>query len=91
MGNPIRERGKTMANTMNPEVKALWVADLRANPDAQGVGYLDYALPDGQRRQCCLGRLCLLAVLAGVIPEAPPGWRRNPALPPMYTATRARG
>lgn len=53
---------------MDAEVKRLWVADLRANPESQGTGMLDYIDDDGKRKQCCLGRLCLLAVAAGVIP-----------------------
>lgn len=53
---------------MKAEVKAAWIADLRANPDAQGNAQLDYIDTDGKRKQCCLGRLCLLAVKAGVIP-----------------------
>lgn len=54
---------------MKAAVKTEWVADLRANPDAQGHGFLDYIdSEDGKRKQCCLGRLCLLAVAAGVIP-----------------------
>lgn len=54
---------------MKEEIKALWTADLRANPDAQGFGALDYFDAHGKRKQCCLGRLCMLAVEAGVIPQ----------------------
>src|SRR5579859_6892759 len=54
---------------MKAAVKAAWVKDLRENPGAQGIKLLDYIDPaDGKRKQCCLGRLCLLAVEAGVIP-----------------------
>jgi hypothetical protein len=53
---------------MKAVVKTAWIADLRANPDAQGESALDYIDQDGKRKQCCLGRLCLLAVDAGVIP-----------------------
>jgi len=53
---------------MKAAVKTAWVKDLRDNPDAQGQALLDYIDTDGNRRQCCLGRLCLLAVAAGVIP-----------------------
>lgn len=55
-----------MTTRMNPEVKALWVADLRANPDKQGRGVL--SATDG--KDCCLGRLCRLAVTAGIIPTS---------------------
>lgn len=54
---------------MNPEIKARWVAWLRANVDKQGRGYLqqldtsDYS-PAGF---CCLGGLCELAVQDGII------------------------
>lgn len=47
---------------MNADVKALWVADLRANGDKQGRQAL---CRDG--KYCCLGRLCELAVVAGVV------------------------
>lgn len=58
---------------MNQEIKALWVADLRKNGDLQGMGALR-TLPqmDGSSKFCCLGRLCELAVAAGVIPEPVP-------------------
>lgn len=39
---------------MNPELKAKWIADLRANPDLQGRMYLRST--DG--KFCCIGRLC---------------------------------
>lgn len=52
---------------MNPEIKKLWVADLRANADKQGRGALAKVAEDGFVRYCCLGRLCELAVAAGVI------------------------
>ena len=54
---------------MKAAVKTAWTADLREHPEVQGHGYLDYIDNQGVRRQCCLGRLCLLAVAAGVIPE----------------------
>jgi hypothetical protein len=47
---------------MNPDIKARWVAWLRANVDKQGRGRLQG--PDGF---CCLGGLCELAVEDGVI------------------------
>lgn len=34
---------------------AVWTADLRANADIQGKGYLEYG-----DRFCCLGRICYL-------------------------------
>jgi hypothetical protein len=40
---------------MNPEIKAKWIADLRANPDLQGRTYLRRTR-DG--KFCCMGRLC---------------------------------
>ncbi len=48
---------------MNAEIKKLWIEDLRAHPDMQGRGKL---MING--KSCCLGRLCLLAVDAGIIP-----------------------
>jgi hypothetical protein len=54
---------------MKAAVKTAWVKDLRDNPDAQGRGLLDYLDSEGNRKNCCLGRLCRLAVAAGVIPE----------------------
>lgn len=54
--------------SMDPEIKAEWIAELR-NPEAkQGTGVLRDA--DGSR--CCLGVLCDIAVKHGVIPE--PEW-----------------
>lgn len=46
---------------MNQDVKALWTEDLRANPELQGFGVLEY-----NEKFCCLGRLCLLAIKNGV-------------------------
>lgn len=48
---------------MNADVQKIWIEDLRAHPELQGVGELETA--DG--KFCCLGRLCVLAVAAGVI------------------------
>jgi len=53
---------------MKALVRTAWITDLRENPDAQGIGFLDYIDSKGKHRQCCLGRLCRLAVAAGVIP-----------------------
>lgn len=54
---------------MKAAVKTAWVKDLREHPEVQGTSALDYIDPkDGKRKQCCLGRLCLLAVEAGAIP-----------------------
>jgi hypothetical protein len=40
---------------MKEEVKNLWIADLRANPEKQGFGALHT-----DTGECCLGRLCLV-------------------------------
>lgn len=53
--------------SMNAEVKALWVADLRAHPELQGTGELN---PEGTH-YCCLGRLCVLAEQAGIVKRIP--------------------
>lgn len=42
---------------MNPELKAKWIADLRANPHLQGRE----ALRTKDGKFCCLGRLCEVA------------------------------
>lgn len=44
---------------MNPEIKALWIADLRANAHLQGHKCLKR-----DDKYCCLGRLCELHRLA---------------------------
>lgn len=49
---------------MNAEIKALWIADLRSGKHKQTTGLLQ-----SRRGFCCLGRLCELAVEAGVIPK----------------------
>ena len=49
--------------TMNAKIKKRWVADLRKNKKLQGVGYLRTE----DDKFCCLGRLCELAVKAGVV------------------------
>ena len=41
---------------MNPEIKRLWVDDLRANPDLQGRKRLRTVAAEGNKF-CCLGRL----------------------------------
>lgn len=48
--------------SMNPEIKARWIADLRSGEFEQGRGYLN---ADG--KLCCLGVLCEQAVRAGII------------------------
>lgn len=48
---------------MNAEIKARWVAWLRANVDKQGYG----ALRNPDDKFCCLGGLCELAVADGII------------------------
>lgn len=54
---------------MKPEIKKAWIADLRANRDKQGRGFLR---KDG--RFCCLGRLCELAVKAGILTHRTEGY-----------------
>jgi hypothetical protein len=49
--------------SMNPEIKAAWLAWLRANGDKQGMGLLR----SWDDKYCCLGGLCELAVQAGVV------------------------
>ena len=52
---------------MNAEVKKLWIDDLRAHPELQGRERMKSG--DGTQF-CCLGRLCELALIAGVeLPE----------------------
>lgn len=46
---------------MKDDIKALWTADLRANPELQGFDALEQ-----NEKFCCLGRLCLLAIKNGV-------------------------
>jgi hypothetical protein len=41
---------------LNPDLKARWIADLRANPQLQTTGKLQ----NHEGKNCCLGRLCLL-------------------------------
>lgn len=53
---------------MNTEIKAAWVKALRSGDYEQGQHYLSYTDWGGQRRMCCLGVLCDLAVQQGVIP-----------------------
>lgn len=56
---------------MNPAIKALWVTALLDGNSEQGRGFLGYTSEeDGKEKRCCLGVLCDLAVLAGVIPPA---------------------
>ncbi|HEY6018325.1 MAG TPA: hypothetical protein VIY48_00035 [Candidatus Paceibacterota bacterium] len=55
--------------SMNPEVKALWIAALESGEYEQGVGYLKAFREGGKPHYCCLGVLCDLAVKAGVVGE----------------------
>ncbi len=48
---------------MNPKVKKIWVKNLREHPERQGKNFLG----QGTKR-CCLGELCDIAVVYGVIP-----------------------
>ena len=55
---------------MNQEIKARWVAWLRANADKQTTGRLNRVTSDRDTDPvgfCCLGGLCELAVQDGVI------------------------
>jgi hypothetical protein len=54
---------------MDPEVKAAWVTALLDGNSIQGTQKLTTVGTDGKQRDCCLGVLCKLAILAGVIPE----------------------
>jgi hypothetical protein len=51
---------------MNPEVKAMWLTDLRSGEFTQGKGAL--RTEDGE--YCCLGVLCELGAREGIIPPA---------------------
>ena len=56
---------------MKREIAEKWAADLRSGSTVQGTGALhERFLPepgfDEQERFCCLGRLCVLALEAGV-------------------------
>lgn len=62
--------------TMNPEVKALWLEALRSGRYDQGMGNLKAGDADDPA-YCCLGVLCELAAIDGVIPA---GQRREDAL-----------
>lgn len=57
--------------SMNQEIKARWVAWLRANADKQSVGRLNRVTSDDEPNHpvgfCCLGGLCEIAVQDGVI------------------------
>lgn len=53
---------------MKRNLRDRWVADLRANPDKQGWGYLWTE----DNKNCCLGRLCLLM---GAAPHAEQSYR----------------
>lgn len=56
-----------MSNKLKPEIKEAWVNDLLANADKQGTGFLSKVDPDtGKDVFCCWGRLCELAIAAGV-------------------------
>ncbi len=54
--------------TVNPEIKAKWVAALRSGDFTQGVGNLAFKPdPESGMRHCCLGVLCELAIEDGVV------------------------
>jgi hypothetical protein len=53
---------------MNPEIRARWTAALRSGEFVQGIEYLAYNDPNsGQRKNCCMGVLCELALEEGVV------------------------
>jgi hypothetical protein len=52
--------------SMNPDIKAKWVAALRSGEYKQGTG----SLRNSQNEYCCLGVLCEVAVEEGLIPPA---------------------
>ena len=62
-------RYTSLVARMRPKIKKQWTGDLRRNPKNQGYGRL-HLVPDTERdskghfrrsKQCCLGRLCMLA------------------------------
>lgn len=50
---------------MNQRIKEMWVKDLRENGDKQGYSSLTRLTSEGEK-DCCLGRLCKLAIKDGV-------------------------
>ena len=60
---------------MNQEIKARWVAWLRANVDEQGIGHLRN---DSDGTFCCLGGLCELAVADGLAQYDQNTWTYGP-------------
>lgn len=55
-----------MSTSMNPGIKAQWIAALRSGQYKQGTSRLRRIIR-GEDRYCCLGILCELAVQAGAI------------------------
>ena len=53
--------------SMNPKIKAQWLAALRSGEYQQGKGALRRTI-QGEEKFCCLGVLCELAVKAEVTP-----------------------
>ena len=51
---------------MNKEVKALWLDALRSGKYEQGLGTLCDVNDDGDRKFCCLGVLCDVAIEQGL-------------------------
>jgi hypothetical protein len=51
-----------MDHKMNPEIKALWLEQLRSDEFTQTTGYLH-----NENGFCCLGVLCEIAVNQGVV------------------------
>ena len=59
------------AVTLKPEVKAAWLEALRSGRYTQAQGYLT-TITDGERRDCCLGVLCDVAIRAGLAVDVQP-------------------
>lgn len=51
--------------TMNEDIKAVWLAELRNPDNRQGSGKLT-RFANGQETNCCLGLLCKIAVERGL-------------------------
>lgn len=77
---------------MNEEVKELWASALESGEYKQGTGLLCRVTYKGEKRWCCLGVLCDLAVKKGIIPqptEAPFGEGLEFGGPDKYSVNTA--
>jgi hypothetical protein len=53
---------------MDPVIRARWTAKLRSNEFIQGTARLSYDdVDDNQRKNCCMGVLCEMAVEDGIV------------------------